>query len=403
MKKSSLGIIFLVVFIDLIGFGIVIPILPYYAQAYGANAWQLGWLMAIFSLMQFLVSPLWGRLSDRIGRKPVLLISLLGTCLSMVFLGFARSLVWLFIGRAFAGIGSANISTAYAYITDVTTEENRAKGMGIVGAAFGLGFIFGPAIGGLLSPYGYDVPMFAGAGLAAINLFFAWRFLKEPPLTAEARSGNRVKRFDLKNITLTLSDPRTRIAIGIFFLVTFAIAQMETTFAIYMFQKFGLHARSAGMLLALSGLIMAAMQGGLIGRLAKKFGEKTLILAGLLITALALLGFASSGTLAGIVVSLSILSIGHGALHPSLSSLASLGASPSRRGATMGVFQSAGSLARVLGPPCAGLIYDSINHQSPFFSASVVLVLAFFIAQAAFRRQRTYQAAVVGAAGSSPS
>ncbi|MDR3606705.1 MAG: MFS transporter, partial [Oligoflexia bacterium] len=347
MRKVSLGIIFLVVFIDLVGFGIVIPILPYYAKAYGANARELGWLMAVFSLMQFLVSPLWGRLSDRIGRKPVLLISLLGTSLSMLVLGFAPSLLWLFIGRTLAGAGSANISTAYAYISDVTTEENRAKGMGLIGAAFGLGFIFGPAIGGLLSPYGYNVPMLTGAAMAAVNLVFAALFLQEPPLSAEARSGNRVKRFDFENIRLTLADPRTRLAVGLFFLVTFAIAQMETTFAIFMLETFGLNARSAGMLLGFSGLIMVALQGGLIGRLAKRFGEIKLISFGLIAAAVGLVTFSVSHSVAMVVLALSILSIGHGTLHPSLSSLASLGAKPSRRGATMGVYQSAGSLARV--------------------------------------------------------
>src|ERR1051326_1519151 len=170
MRKSALLNIFLVVFIDLVGFGIVIPILPYYAKHFGASAWGLGWLITSFSLMQFLIAPVWGRISDRVGRRPVLLVSILGTCLSMTFLGFARSLVWLFVGRIFAGIAGANISTAYAYITDITDESNRAKGMGLIGAAFGLGFIFGPAVGGLLSTHGYSMPMFAAAGLAAFNL-----------------------------------------------------------------------------------------------------------------------------------------------------------------------------------------------------------------------------------------
>src|SRR3954471_2848954 len=159
MRKSALLNIFLVVFIDLLGFGIVIPILPYYAKEFGASGWTLGWLMTSYSLMQFLIAPVWGKISDQIGRRPVLLISILGTCLSMTFLGFARSLAWLFVGRIFAGICGANISTAYAYITDITDESNRAKGMGLIGAAFGLGFILGPAIGGVLSRHGYDVPM----------------------------------------------------------------------------------------------------------------------------------------------------------------------------------------------------------------------------------------------------
>lgn len=377
--RSSLLIIFLVVFIDLVGFGIVIPILPYYAESFGSNAWQLGWLMAVYSLMQFIVSPLWGRLSDRIGRRPVLLTSILGTGASMVVLGFAHSLLWLFIGRILAGICAANISTAYAYITDITTEENRAKGMGIVGAAFGLGFIFGPAIGGILSRYGYGVPMFAGAGLALLNFCYASLKLKEPNLSAEARSGNRSRRFDFQLIRKVLSDPRTRLGIGLFFVVTLAVAQMETSFAIYMGALFGFDARKAGMILALMGIIMVMVQGGLIGRLVKRFGEVQLIIMGLLGCALGLLGFGLSPTVGWVVASLSFMAFFHGTLHPSLSSLASKGAAPQLRGSTMGVFQSAGSLARVLGPPCAGLVYDQISPRSPFFLGSFLLLLGFGI------------------------
>ena len=180
MKRSPLLVLFVVVFIDLVGFGIVIPILPYYAKAYGASALTLGWLMTSYSLMQFFFAPVWGRLSDRIGRRPVLLGSMAGSVISLLILGWAPSLLWLFVGRTFAGICGANISTATAYIADVTDEKDRARGMGMIGAAFGLGFIFGPAIGGVLSRYGYGVPMFAAAALSAANIAFAWFQLQEP-------------------------------------------------------------------------------------------------------------------------------------------------------------------------------------------------------------------------------
>jgi DHA1 family tetracycline resistance protein-like MFS transporter len=394
MRKGSLLTIFLVVFIDLVGFGIVIPILPYYAQQYGASAWTLGWLMTTYSLMQFLVSPIWGRLSDRIGRRPVLLGSILGTAVSMVALGLAPNLMWLFIARTFAGICAANISTAYAYIADVTTEENRAKGMGAIGAAFGLGFIFGPAIGGVLSKYGYSMPMFAGAALAAINLLFAFFKLEEPPLSEEARSANRSKRFDLNNIRSVMSDPRTKLAIGLFFLVTFAVTQMEVIFAIYLKALFGLDAQHAGGLLALMGVIMVGIQGGAIGKLAKRFGEVKLIIFGTAICSVALIGFGSVAALSSVIVALCLLALGHGILHPSLSSLASKGAAADRRGATMGVFQSAGSLARVAGPPCAGILYDRINPSAPFFSGAVVLAVAFVIILSSSRKSQVIAASV---------
>src|SRR5262245_16201796 len=185
MKKSPLLIIFLVVFVDLVGFGIVIPILPYYAKSFGASATTLGILMMCYSGMQFLFSPFWGRLSDRIGRRPVILTSILGIGLSMVVLGFARSLAWLFAGRLMAGFFGANISAASAYIADVTPPEKRAKGMGLIGAAFGLGFLFGPALGGVLSRWGYGTAALVAAAISLFNFLFASLRLEEPRLSEE--------------------------------------------------------------------------------------------------------------------------------------------------------------------------------------------------------------------------
>src|SRR3989344_4688486 len=191
MKKNPLIAIFFVVFIDLVGFGIVIPILPYYAKSFGAQATTLGWLMMCYSGMQFLFSPFWGSLSDRIGRRPVILTCLVGISASMALLGFAKSLVWLFSARLLAGFFGANISTAAAYIADVTKPENRARGMGMIGAAFGLGFLFGPALGGILSRWGYGTGGYVAAGLALLNFLFAVMVLKEPRLSAEIRAQHR--------------------------------------------------------------------------------------------------------------------------------------------------------------------------------------------------------------------
>jgi MFS transporter, DHA1 family, tetracycline resistance protein len=378
-KKGALLNIFLVVFIDLVGFGIVIPILPYYAKEFGASAWALGWLMTSYSLMQFLFAPLWGRLSDRIGRRPVLLVSILGTALSMTFLGFADSLAWLFAGRIFAGICGANISTAYAYITDVTDESNRARGMGMIGAAFGLGFILGPAIGGILSVHGYAAPMFAGASLAFVNLVLAWARLPEPEATAERRAANRPKRFSREAIREAFGDSRTRLAISLFFLFTVAWTQIEVVFALFMSARFGYTARDAGVLLALMGLVMVAIQGGLIGRLARRFGELKLAMTGFVLCAGGLLGFGMASEVGLAIAILAPTAVGQGILHPSLSSLASKGAGASSRGATMGVFQSAGSLARVIGPVMAGFLYDELGISTPFYAAAIILMIGFAI------------------------
>jgi DHA1 family tetracycline resistance protein-like MFS transporter len=295
----------------------------------------------------------------------------------MTFLGFAQSLAWLFIGRIFAGICGANISTAYAFITDITDESNRAKGMGIIGAAFGLGFIFGPAIGGILSKQGYSMPMFAGAALALFNLVLAATTLEEPNLTREARSANRAKRFDREAIRTAFGDSRTKLAISTFFLFTLAWTQMEVVFALYMNARYGYDARDAGMLLAAMGFVMVMIQGGMIGGLAKRYGEFRLITTGLLLCAIGLAAFGAVHELFWAILVLSPTAIGQGIVHPSLSSLASKGAGARTRGATMGVFQSAGSLSRVIGPIIAGWLYDQVGVSSPFYAAAVILAVAF--------------------------
>lgn len=374
--RSPLVIIFLVVFVDLVGFGIVIPILPYYAKAYGASATALGFLMTTYSAMQFFFAPVWGRLSDRHGRRPVLVTTILGQAASMLVLGFAPSLAWLFVGRTLAGVCGANISTATAYIADVTSEADRARGMGLVGAAFGLGFIFGPAIGGVLSRWGYDVPMFAAAGLAFANALFAVFRLPEPPLPQEVRASHRARRFDREALRESLGDARTRGAILLFGLLTFAGTQMEVVFALFIQARHHYDAQHAGWLLALMGLVMVIVQGALIGPLSRRVGEVRLVILGAVTMSVALLMIGESAHVGPMVGALVLLALGMGVSTPSLSSLASRGARPDRRGATMGVYQSAASLARVVGPPVAGWTYDGLGIQVPFLSAAALALLA---------------------------
>ena len=370
----------MVVFIDLIGFGIVIPILPYYAREFGATATTLGWLMAVYSLMQFIVAPLWGRLSDRIGRRPVLLLSLIGTGLAQLFLGLAshleNPLFWLFFGRIFAGICAANISVAYAYVSDVTTPENRARGMGLIGAGFGLGFIVGPAIGGILSRYGYDMPMFAASILTTINWTVAWFKLREPIETEEKRELSRKsRRWGLTQAKQLLESKKVLQPVLLFALVTLAVTQMEAVFALFMSDRFHYDAQHSGVLLAVMGILMALVQGGLIGKVAKKVAEIRLISMGTFVSAVALTLFGFSKTPAAVLAALILLALSHGFVQPSLSSLASRGAPEDQRGATMGIFHSAGSLARVIGPPTAGWLYDHAGLGFPFWAGAAVLLL----------------------------
>ena len=378
MDKKKLLVIFLIVFIDLVGFGIVIPILPYYSQTFGAKGTELGWLMSSYSLMQFLIAPIWGVVSDRVGRRPILLISMLGASASMCLMGFAQSLIWLFVARLLAGTFGANISTAYAYIADITDDSNRAKGMGVIGAGFGLGFIFGPAIGGILSQWGYSVPMFAGAIISLFNFVLAFFILKEPNLSEEERSAHRTRKFDWNALKITMGNRKTAIISLVFFLVTTAIAQMETTFALFLKAHFRMDAKQAGYLLALSGIIMVIVQGGLIGRLSKRFGERSLIFTGLAMTAFALWFFGDTVHFYVLLACLIVLSLGNSLLHPSLSSSMSKASDKNVYGATMGIFHSASSLARVVGPPIAGITYDSV-HSAPFQIGSVLLIGAIVL------------------------
>lgn len=374
--RSPLLIIFLVVFVDLVGFGIVIPILPYYAKAYGASATALGWLMTTYSAMQFFFAPVWGRLSDQYGRRPILVMTILGQAAAMLALGLAPSLAWLFLARTLAGVCGANISTATAYIADVTSEQDRAKGMGLIGAAFGLGFIFGPAIGGVLSRWGFGAPMFAAAGLASLNALFALFRLPEPSLSPEIRAQHRARRFDREAVRESLGDQRTRGAILLFLVLTFAATQMEVVFALFIQARHGYDAQHAGWLLALMGTVMVLVQGGLIGGLSRRFGEVRLVVLGAVTMSVALVVMAESRPIGPLIAALALLAFGMGVSSPSLSSLASRGARPDRRGATMGVYQSAGSLARVLGPPVAGWSYDVLGIHTPFLTAAGLTTLA---------------------------
>jgi DHA1 family tetracycline resistance protein-like MFS transporter len=368
MKRSPLLVIFVTVFIDLVGFGIVIPVLPYYAEGtkFGATPREVGLLFASYSVMQLIFSPVLGRLSDKYGRRPILIISLLGTCLGFLILGVATTLVMLFIGRIIDGISGGNISTAQAYIADVTTKENRAKGMGLIGAAFGLGFVFGPAIGGILSRWGTNVPFLFAGSLAFANVILLYFTLPETvtrdhPARVSAASGR-----GWKQVIEALRQPQLGFVLIIYFLSIVAFSIMTTVFALFMMFRLGYDPWHSGWIFAFVGIISAVVQGGLIGKLVKRFGEPNLVIVGgLLFTvslflspfvnpAIGLLGLLSVGALS---------SIGNALAGPSLTSLASKSASAAQQGSVLGVTQSVASLARAVGPSIAAvIIYSAVAH-----------------------------------------
>jgi DHA1 family tetracycline resistance protein-like MFS transporter len=374
-------ILFLIVVIDLIGFGLVIPLLPFYAERFDASPQQVTMLMAVFSLMSMLTAPIWGRLSDRVGRRPVLMVSMAAASLAYLWLGFADALWMLFAARALAGACAGNIAAANAYVADVTTPENRAKGMGMIGAAFGLGFIVGPALGGMVAGNRLATADLRSPGLIAcalsltalLGVVFA---LKESLPTGTAAQPRRSRVAALRDAM-----GRTALArlLAVFFLAILAFAGMEATFALWAMAQFGWGPAQIGYVFTYVGLLSAAMQGGLIGRLTARFGEEKLLLAGLALIAAGLLLVPLSYGLPVLIPAVSALALGMGAMQPSLNSLISRRAGADRQGEVMGVAQSVGSLSRVLGPLLAGILFAGLGRNSPYFCGMVLVIGAALI------------------------
>ncbi len=372
-------VVFLIVFVDLIGFGIIIPLLPFYGEFFGATPAEVGLLMASYSFTQFLAAPLWGRLSDRIGRKPVLTLSLAGISLAYVWLAYADSLWMLFAARAVAGIMAGNIGVAFAYVADVTDSANRAKGMGIVGAAFGLGFIFGPAIGGVLAGSdpdlaNYRLPALTAAAFSAVATLLTLVLLKEslsPELRAQQRRLSRRSRW--QQLRAALDQPGVGLAICLSFLAHFVFAGMETTFAMWSRRAFGWGPEQNGYLFAFVGLLAAAIQGGLVGRLARQFGEGRLVVAGAGALAIGMLLIPFSSSLALLLLAMTVVAGGFSLVSPSLNSLVSLNVDSATQGGIMGVTRSATTLARVLGPICAGALFHHLGRDWPYYAGAMVM------------------------------
>jgi DHA1 family tetracycline resistance protein-like MFS transporter len=416
MKRSPLLVIFITVFIDLVGFGIVIPVLPYYAEGtkFGATPTQVGLLFASYSVMQLVFAPVLGRLSDKYGRRPILLMSLLGTAIGFLVLGFATTLWMLFVGRIIDGISGGNISTAQAYIADVTTKENRAKGMGLIGAAFGLGFVFGPAIGGILSRWGINVPFLFAGGLAFANAILLYFTLPETvtpdhPARVSAASGR-----GWRQLLIAMREPRLAYVLAIYFLGIVAFSMMTATFSLFMMFRLGYDAFHNGWVFAFVGIISAIIQGGLIGKLVKRFGEPLLIIVGALLFSASLFFIPFVTLTSGLVALLALgatTAIGQALSAPSLSSLASKTASAGEQGGVLGVMQSVASLARAVGPSLAAvLIYSAIAHVGydgvpqkmsdasilrTFWTAGVIqflgLLLALYFARAFGKEYKTVE------------
>ncbi len=382
-RKASLSIIFLTVFIDLMGFGILIPILPTFASKdLGVSDFGIGIVVAIYSLMQFLFNPVFGRISDRIGRRPVLVVSLVFTATSYVIFAFADSFWMLLASRMLAGIGGSNIGVAQAYIADITEAKNRSKGMGLIGAAFGLGFVFGPMIGGFLSEYGYSFAGLGAASFSAMAFLFALFLLPESNLNRKKDAKISLKLIEFESLRNAIRLPMIGLLILIFFIIVFSMANIYGTFALLGYKVYHLTDRQNGYMFGIMGLVGALMQGGAIRFLTEKFNDRTLVLGGTLLMMIGLTLMPYGGTFLGLALIAAVLSVGTGVLQPVILALVSKYAPQDQQGSILGLNQSVSAFARVLGPLWGGFAFQYMGYSFPFltggFFTFVTLIIVIF-------------------------
>jgi MFS transporter, DHA1 family, tetracycline resistance protein len=387
LRKASLAVLFLTVFIDLIGFGMVIPFLSFYAREYGASGIAVGGVVGIYSIMQFFFAPVWGRLSDRVGRRPVILISLIASCTGYLLFAFSHSLTVLFASRVIAGIGGANIGTAQAYIADSTAPENRAKGMGLIGAAFGLGFILGPPMSALLAELGTRQGMAGNLlpGLVAAGLSFT-AFLVALSVLAESKPKDLVPRsgvppqFDRRLWREIATTPLLASLMMALFLTLLAIAGMEINVTLHGRDRFEFRQRDMAYLFLFMGVIVAGIQGGLIGRFVKRVGEHGVIVIGAASFTIGFMAVPSVWRVPMLYVVAFLIAIGQGLCYPALTALLSKIAPENERGSLLGLATSVGSLARFLGPLLAGFLYDIAGAAGAFYGGGVLMAASLLIA-----------------------
>ncbi len=383
-KPSPLIFIFATVFIDMVGFGIVIPILPLYAARFGAGATTVGMLIAIYSLMQFLSAPILGRLSDRYGRRLLLALSLFGTAIGYFLTGWGASIFVIFLGRLIDGITGGNISIAQAYIADVTKKEERAKAMGMIGAAFGLGFIIGPVIGGMMGRISIGAPFFLASAISLLNTIGVLLFLPEPVHHEEPKEKG-LFLFSPASLREALKPPQIGAFVGLFFLINLGFSMIHGITPLFTQRRFGWDAGHNGYFFAFLGVIMVVVQAGLIGRLVKKFGELRVAIVGFLLLALgmATLGSSIHGSMfffGGLFVAL-----GSGLANPTLQALVSKHSSADEQGGVLGIAQGFGALARTAGPLYGGWVFDFVAPSFTYFSGSLILLCMTIVSTLSFR------------------
>lgn len=384
---GALPTLFFICVIDVLGFGIMVPLLPYMADRFGATPAVITSILGVYSLCQLLASPLLGRLGDRYGRRPVLMASMAVGAVSYLMLGMATSIGWLVFARVLNGLMAGSIVTVMAYASDISHPENRARTLGMMGAAIGIGFMLGPAIGGVLA--GDDElradfmrPALIAASLALTALVLVWLRLPES-LDAAQRAQHAAERRVSRPLQLLRSRPGLRWMVLAGVLVTFAQATLESIYAVWAMNRFSAGPRTIGFSLLLLAFVAVSMQGGFVRRLVPRFGEYRVAMGAILSYAGGFFVVALGRSLGSAVAGLVLIGAGSGAFSACGSALASKQSEPGNRGAVMGLYQSGGSLARVLGPLSAGLIYTRLGHGAPYLVSAVVILQAIWCILAA--------------------
>ncbi|MGE7781599.1 MFS transporter [Peribacillus sp. NPDC097264] len=383
--KKVLPVLFLVMFLVMVGFGIIIPVMPFLAEKVGGSPTELGLLMAVYSFMQLIFAPMWGRVSDRIGRKPVMMIGIAGLAVSFFIMASADSLLVLFIARIIGGaLSSANMPTAMAYVADITTPEERGKGMGIIGAATGLGFIFGPAIGGIFSETSLNMPFYIAGISSIITLILVMILLKES-LTEEKRSHRTEEKVSMWK---SFKGPMSVLFI-LQLIITLSMAGLETTFAYFAAQKADISLVQLGYIFMIMGFGSAIVQGGLIGPMTKKFGEGNVIRIGIVVSAIGFVLILFSTNFWTSAIFLTIFGLGNGVIRPAISALVTK-SSTSGHGGVTGLLSSFDSFGRIAGPPIGGWLF-SIYIGLPFISGAILSLFALVLYQVFHARKRSVE------------
>lgn len=375
-NKRNLIILFFTLMIMMLGFGIIIPILPFYIESMGASGRQLGLLMAVFAFMQLIFAPIWGGLSDKVGRKPILMVGVFGNAFALLLMGLATQMWMLFVARALAGVlSSATMPTAMAYIGDSTSSENRSGGMGVIGAAMGMGMVIGPGIGGWLAEFSLSTPFYFASALSVLVLVFIIMALPESLAKNSRTQHTKIQGPDFKAMWLALFGPLGFLLV-LSFLISFGMSNFESVFGLFALEKFNYSPKEVGTILVFIGLVSAVVQGGLTGKLSKLWGDSRVIQAALVVSAIGFVAMLLATNKISVILTASFFMLGNSLLRPLVASLISKRSSTQEQGVALGLHNSFMSLGRIIGPTWAGFIFD-VNISYPYISGGLIMLLAF--------------------------